>query len=347
MLKEDQAAELLRQCEGLLGRRLGDTRDRLGLAEHRAGAIWELIVMDSAGQIGRVSYQPQTGSSRPDIKLQISADRTIWLEATFLHPRFWKEELKREASTELIVQELRRRNIPPGKVHFRFATAVRSDAGPKVELPELRERDLILREPGLSSFLDAIEKQPSEDRSYKTPHYSLSLVYTANADSRFIGSSAPRLDAPQTVLEHGLHRALVEKADQHSATNLPLVICVGSDASPVLTSFPGPNQPENRRVVEEFFRYAPWVSAVVVVAIKSQKPAEGEIFRNSNTRFPLRENEFDALLRLDFNRWAYTFPLTPRDAPVGPEWIRRVWGNPILRPSGVPLWRWQYQVTFW
>jgi hypothetical protein len=130
-----------------------------------------------------------------------------------------------------------------------------------LQLPELRERDLFLGEPGLSLFLDAIQQHPSEDRSYTLPNYSVSLQYVADADGPTVLSTAPRFDAPQTLREHGLYRLLVEKADQHRVTDLPLVICVGSDASPLLTSFPGPNQPETRRVVNEFFGVKPWVSA--------------------------------------------------------------------------------------
>lgn len=212
MLKEDQAAELLRRCETSVGKRLRQIRSHLRHPEQRAAALWELIVIDSAGQIGTLDYEPKTGGSRPDVKLQLSTGRAIWLEATFLQPRFWKEERKSEAVRQSIIQELRRRNIAPGKIQYRFQTAAQSAAGPELRLPELRERGLFLREPGLSSFLDAVQRHPSEDRSYVSPHYSVSLHYIARADGRYVFTTAPRLEVPETSGEHALYRLLVGAA---------------------------------------------------------------------------------------------------------------------------------------
>lgn len=58
MLKEEQAAELLRRCESIAGRALKQTRGNLRRAETRAAAVWELVVSEAVAQLGRVELEP-------------------------------------------------------------------------------------------------------------------------------------------------------------------------------------------------------------------------------------------------------------------------------------------------
>ena len=57
MLIEEQAAALLARCEKILGIELRQTRGNLRNAS-RAAAVWELLVIEEAADIGYVEYEP-------------------------------------------------------------------------------------------------------------------------------------------------------------------------------------------------------------------------------------------------------------------------------------------------
>ena len=88
MLREEQAAELLRRCESVTGQHLKQVRGNLKKAESRASAIWELLVLEEVSRIGKVEYEPHKEGS-PDILLSLTGGRKIWIEVAFLYPRFW------------------------------------------------------------------------------------------------------------------------------------------------------------------------------------------------------------------------------------------------------------------
>lgn len=90
MLKEEQAAELLRRCEAVAGRQLKQVQGNLRNASTRAEAVWELIVAEAASQLGRVEYESEQGG--PDVRLALPTGRWVSIEATYLHPRFEDEE---------------------------------------------------------------------------------------------------------------------------------------------------------------------------------------------------------------------------------------------------------------
>jgi len=75
---------LLARCEEGVGSCLkqirGNLRDREWL-----GALWELIVIDGALQLGQVKYEPRApGGRTPDILLEAYGDTRMWIEAAFL-----------------------------------------------------------------------------------------------------------------------------------------------------------------------------------------------------------------------------------------------------------------------
>ena len=110
MLKEEQAAALLIRCEELTGQRLNQTRGNLRNAETRSSAIWELLVIEECSRIGKIKYEPLEGGS-PDILLELTNNNKIWVEAAFLHHRFWKEEQLTRAVEQWIANEALRRGI--------------------------------------------------------------------------------------------------------------------------------------------------------------------------------------------------------------------------------------------
>ena len=82
MLTEEQAAELLRSCERIAGRELRGLRGRLKSPEGRLAAVWEMLVVDAAAQLGTVEYESPAGG--PDIRLKLPTGRWVWIEASFL-----------------------------------------------------------------------------------------------------------------------------------------------------------------------------------------------------------------------------------------------------------------------
>jgi len=63
MLIEEQAAALLTRCENILRIELRQTRGNLRNAESRAAAVWELLVIEEAADIGYVEYEPHPGAT--------------------------------------------------------------------------------------------------------------------------------------------------------------------------------------------------------------------------------------------------------------------------------------------
>lgn len=109
MLSEDQAAELLKRCESIVGKTLKQVRGNLKKAETRASAVWELLVLEEASNIGQmVEYEPITDGKCPDILLTLKNRRKIWIEVAFLHPRFGKEERKTEDVRKWIQEEAKK-----------------------------------------------------------------------------------------------------------------------------------------------------------------------------------------------------------------------------------------------
>jgi hypothetical protein len=90
MLYEEQAAELLRRCEALAGRTLHQLRGNLAKASTRAEAVWELLVVEAASQLGEVECEAPHGG--PDIRLLMPSGRWVSVEVTYLHPRFEGEQ---------------------------------------------------------------------------------------------------------------------------------------------------------------------------------------------------------------------------------------------------------------
>lgn len=318
MLKEDQAAELLKRCEAAVGKGLTQIRGNLRRAGTRAAALWELLVIDAAAQIGGVEYEPESNGS-PDVRLHLPEARPVWLEAAFLDPRFREDQRKSRQVTAWISQELGRRGIPLGRIHYRFEGDAIGEAGPVLRLPDLHERRKFLTEPGLASFLDAIQAGSSQERSYVSPNYSISIYYSPRGEGPYSFSSSPVLEAPRSVAQHALYRLLAEKARQHDV-DMPLVACVAGDQSPVLSSLTAPGQPRIQHVINAVFARSRSLSAVIVVRIDSERGAHGEIFKNPNARIPLTDQEVETLCGLNFNRWRYTSPLQKWEAPAGQEW---------------------------
>ncbi len=84
MLTNEQILHLLARCESSAGISLNQIRGNLA-SRGWLSAVWELVVMDAVSQIASVTYEPKTGSStNPDLYLEFTESKNIWLEAVFL-----------------------------------------------------------------------------------------------------------------------------------------------------------------------------------------------------------------------------------------------------------------------
>lgn len=333
MLKEEQTAELLAQCETIAGKELPQIRGNLRNAVTRSAALWELLVMDAASQIGTIEYEPHDEGS-PDLRLHFPEGRPIWLEVAFLYPRFWKEERKSEAVTRWVFEEAKRRAIPPWKIQYRTNGDQKNAAGPVRIMPELHERKIFLKDSGISRFFDNICSAPNEEHSFSSNQYSIAFFYIPNATGPYLSGSGLVQEAPRTVKEHAVYRVLKGKARQHSVYG-PRIICIGSDQSPVLSSLTGPGQPTVRDAVKAAFCENRSLSAAIVVRIETSftlygqfvRKEHSDLFVNPHAKELLIEQEVQALYKLNFNRWRYTYPL--------PKWDRK--NNEAFKRIAGPL----------
>ena len=292
----------------------------------RAAAVWELLFIEAAANIARIQYEPHSGAS-PDVLLASPEGREIWIEAAYLYPRFWKNQRKSEAIIRWIHYEAERLNINPWKLEFRLDGARNNNAGPVRILPELHNKKEFLREPGLRAFLDQIKLNPDEKSFYKHPHYSLVVSYLPH-ETAPLGQGGLLEESPKVVEEHAVYRVLKKKARQHRVQG-PRIVCIGSDESPVLTRTIWAAQINMPDAIRAAFSKYRSLSAIITVPIREWQ-AQTEIFINPWAKAALTDQEIHLLMKLDFNRWKYTYSLRQWEHS-DEEGLRRVGGDLVTR----------------
>ncbi len=318
MLKEDQAAELLRRCELITNQRLTQIRGNLKKAESRSAAILELLVIEEISKIAhRVDYEPDSGAS-PDILLTLDTGRKIWIEIAFVYPRFGKEKRKSDLVQDWIIEEAKRRNISPYKISFRF-DGEKQEAGFKTTLPKLHEKKKFLQDSEIIGFFETIKQFPSQKYSFKHSYYSLKLIYDPKRDGPFISSGGLVQEAPKTVKENNVYRVLDNKRRQH---NVPRLIFLGSDQSPIFSDSRMINSAR-----DSIFSKTQSISGVILLSISNYfQQAKYQIFDNKRAKEPLTETDINRLYQMNFNRWKYSAPLEQYE-PDNKNGFRRVSGK--------------------
>ena len=116
MITEEQAAELLRRCEQIAGRKLTGLRGRLRSAEARVAAVWEMLVVDAAARLGPTEYESPEGG--PDLRLKLPSGRWVWMEVAFLQdaaaatfPRGIANALKKHAVYRKLLRKRRQHKV--------------------------------------------------------------------------------------------------------------------------------------------------------------------------------------------------------------------------------------------
>jgi hypothetical protein len=339
MLIEEQVHGLLLRCERLLGTELRRIRGDLRNADNRAAAIWELIVLDAAMTISPIEYEPLQGSS-PDICLNLPYGRSIWIEVTYIYPRFWQEERQTTEVRRWLFSEIKRRGIPTGKILI-YLYGEQTKAGRVPKLPKSNEKKKFLSHPELEKLYDRISSYPSESYNcYLTP-YTISLSYQPEAKPPLSSFGGPIHESPTNVKEHAVYRKLKEKAKQFHVQE-PLVICLGSDQSPALSEVSG--RAHIHRAVQAAFLEHHSLSAVIIVSIALRPVILGELSRkahveiliNPYARYPLKAEEIQSLRKIDFNRWRYTYPIEKNESDTIKR-DRRVTGHLTWRPKAMGI----------
>lgn len=320
MLKEEQAAELLRRCESIAGRALKQTRGNLRRAETRAAAVWELVVSEAVAQLGRVELEPPGGG--PDIRLELPTGRWVSIEVTYLNPRFEGEERRKSLVARWVHEALS--SLVPNQFLLRceFHGAYGHPAGPKLDLPQEHDRKRFLASADVAQFLSAVAGRPQEQHQARLSDYPVTLMSSPRplGNPGFLTVGGPCLEAPKVVSEHAAHRALRAKVRQHSV-NGPHLVCIGSDVSGALSSFASSGGIRLEHALGAAVHKGGGVSGVLVVNVEQATvlgPGVSRVARSTSypvadCRYPLTDEEWEFIRQLDFNRWKFTFPLTRKE----------------------------------
>lgn len=338
MLIEEQVSELLSKCERLLGKKLPKIRGDLWKVENRAAAIWELLVLEAAANVCPIEYEPLEGSS-PDIRLHLPYGRPIWIEVTYLYPRFWKQERRSSDVRRLLFADIRRKGIPYSKILIRLYSE-QTKAGRLPKLPTHSEEKDFLNHPNLKRFYDHISSNPNDDFGCDLSPYTILVSYHSGAKAPHAGYGSLVLESATIFSEHAVYRKLREKAKQFHIRE-PLVICLGSDQSPALSEVSGRAHIHN--AVREAFAKHQSLSAVFVISIALKaaifevlsRKAHADLIINPYARFPLRDEEIYLLRTIDFNRWKFTNPIEKIESNI--ERGRYATGPLRMREKGMGI----------
>lgn len=336
MLRVEQAAELLRRCEKITGVVLTQIRGHLKKPDKRAAALFELLVIEASATIGAVEYEPLPGGS-PDIKIKPLESRHFWIEVAFLYPRFWKEEHVSRVISSWLWQEAEKRGIPPYKISPQFNGIDKKGAGPVRKLPALNERKQFLSSDEIKKFFYKIARSTSNQHIYSSKRYTISVKYSPNERGPYLSSGGLSQEVPKNVKEHAVYRVLKKKAKQHNV-NGPRIVCIGSDQSDALSKMNRPISLES--AIDAVFYNNHALSAVIIIKIEDspvtfgvhEKHARGELFINPYARSPLNPDEIEAIKKLNFNKWKYSWSL-PKQKYRGKDHYHKVGGTLTWSPG--------------
>ncbi|WP_041390409.1 hypothetical protein [Polaromonas sp. JS666] len=338
MLKEEQAAELLRRCEAIAGRTLPMLRGNLRRSSTRVAAVWEMIVVEAASQLGRIEYEDPKGG--PDIKLYFSDERFVWIEVTYLHERFAEEERRSRAVSDWVHEEAQRIGFD-GDVRCDFFGDVNNLAGPVRTVPPMDKRKVFLRDPEVAAFFNVLKSRQFAEHKTTLTRWTVTLSATPKR-SRFQSGGGLVQESPKTIEEHAAYRALLGKRRQHKVDG-PRVVCMGSDTSRAVspTSSTQPFRLED--ALSAALSKAGAISGVFVAQISDvqdfvhgwSRIAKATFYPVSDRhcRSPLSQDEIQKLGRLNFNRWAYAFTLD-RWTEDPPKHMIRTTNRLIIRLQG-------------
>ena len=338
MLKEEQAAELLRRCELIAGRTLPALRGNLRRSSTRSAAVWEMVVVEAASQLGRVEYEDPKGG--PDIKLHFSDARFVWIEVTYLHERFAEEERRSRAVSNWVHEEARRIGFD-GDVRCNFFGDAQNPAGPVRTVPLMNQRKVFLRDPEVAAFFTVLKSRPLVEHKTTLTKWTVTLS-AMSTKSRFRAEGGSVQESPKTIEEHAAYRALLRKRKQHQVDG-PRLVCIGSDTSHAVSPTSSTQPIRLEQALSAALSKAGAISGVYVTQISDvqdnvrgwSKIAKAAFYpvTDLHCRSPLTQEECQKLGLLNFNRWAYASALD-RWTEDPPNHMIRTTNRLTIRPQG-------------
>lgn len=287
-----------------------------------------MIALEACAQLGRVEYEDPDGG--PDLRLWLSQDRFVWIEVSYLHPRFEDQERRSREVANWVQGEGSALGFK-GSIRCEFLGDLDNQSGPIRDLPLLHEKSLFFRDPKVSEFFSRLQSPIEESFSVVLSSWPIRLIASPDA-SPFSISSGLLVEAPRNLQEHAAYRKLLKKVKQHKV-DAPRVLCIGSDTSHALREESPAVLIGRKRAVEAALHSRSSISAVITVEITGVHVTTGEWRHTAkihlypagenSTRFPLKQQELYSLRTLDFNRWRYAHALARHIAEV-PAYMRRI-----------------------
>jgi hypothetical protein len=171
--------------------------------------------------------------------------------------------------------------------------------------------------------------------------YSIRATYSPDPTDKRTATHGLVQESPKCIEEHALFRALREKGRQFRPEG-QIVVCVGSDQSPVLSRLGGGGRCTSHQAVSAAFWAHRSLAAAFIVSIENsleifavgRRCAEATLVVNQWATYPFTDGEIDLLLRMDFNRWTYSRPLEKWE-PAGAHRERQAIGTMTVRSLGM------------
>lgn len=358
MISEQQARAMLTACETKLDRRLERLRDQLESSDNTLAALWELIVLHAALQIGDgIDHEPRDAC--PDVLFRMTGVEPFALDATHIG---WPDREERDLRLKFIEwvrTELEQHHrIDPTSVDIRLDPTDRQQNA-KILAPS-HGWNLVFKTTGWKAIADAARRTPPQHVTVdlEPPFHARLRVNFTGLASRGVRSGMAYPQTIRRVSDHPVYAALRGKADQARKTwqlEEPLVVCIGSSLATSL--FPmSENHPSAEAAVRAALtntsqwsmaqqhnvlrdtsgkdyrvRGADRISAVILVSIESpvqlawpppkyERVAKARFCLNEAARFPLSSAQRDALLRIRFDHVAYGPQWETWPAPSASRW---------------------------
>ena len=208
--------------------------------------------------------------------------------------------------------------MPAHRVRCEFYGNSGHPSGPVRVLPKEHEKAQFLSQAEVVDFFNRIVLESPIPFRVNLPLHTVVLHYDPGAATRpgaTVGYGGSLTESPKEITEHGAYRAVMQKLDQHTVEG-PHIVCIGSDVSHALSSgFGGWGVTLDQALAEAANRSSGRLTAVLTAHIRSELPfhartADVRYHRNPAAKSKLDDQDWEFLLRLDLNRWRYTYPIS-------------------------------------
>ena len=96
-----------------------------------------MLVTEAIAQLGHVSIEAPEGG--PDVHLQLPSGRAVWVEVTYVHPRFEKQDRVADLVVDWLRKAVEKRFGPETQLGVEYRNDEMKPAGPTLRLPQENE----------------------------------------------------------------------------------------------------------------------------------------------------------------------------------------------------------------